>query len=148
MPRKSPPPISPEAQTIITHAIRAGAFLETACEAAGISKSCFLYWQKRWKANPLSAPDPFFQSLIQATAQSEIDALEAINTESSRWQARAWFLERRFPKHWGKPRSKPKTKRTRAKSKVNVEIELVESPAPSVEVEAPATSLEPAQNYQ
>ena len=46
----------------------------------------------------------FFDSIKSAEAQAEITAVKNIRTaglDPSRWQANAWYLERKHPERWG-----------------------------------------------
>ena len=52
----------------------------------------------------------FFDAIKSAESQAEITAVKNIRTaglDPSRWQANAWFLERKFPDRWGQKETNP-----------------------------------------
>jgi len=88
--------------------LKDGAYLETACAAAGIGKSTLHRWLKQAaeddKAGELETPAQEFRDAVEeALAQAELDDLGKISKAAKKgnWSAAAWRLERRFPKRWG-----------------------------------------------
>lgn len=99
-----PTVLSPEVQLAIVTALAEGNYLATACQAAGITYSGFRWWQKRWEEGDPVAQRfaDFFESVNRASAVAERSALGGVRAGSPGWQGEAWFLERRFPRRWGK----------------------------------------------
>jgi len=99
-----PTVLTPEVQAIILGALSDGNYLVTACDIAGISYSTLLYWRQKHEANdPVAEPFvDFLGSIKRAVALGEAKALRELKQGDPGWQAKAWFLERRFSKRWGK----------------------------------------------
>ncbi|MNS51706.1 hypothetical protein D3C72_843960 [compost metagenome] len=123
----------------IEQALLSGAFVETACDFAGISRETFYAWLKRGAAernrrDALKKPidklkgkelereiarrreeDPYlrFSDTVKKTqADAEVGLLAQIASHGKEsWQANAWILERKFPDRYG------------VKRKVQVEID-------------------------
>lgn len=103
--------LTPQAQKVIAESLAEGNYLTTACSLAGISTDTFYHWKNRHDAGDPGASDysDFFGEVKKASAFAEVMALRAIRTGGFGWQGSAWFLERRFPKKWGrKAEAKPK----------------------------------------
>lgn len=113
--------LTPDLQHSIVASIKAGAYVETAAAAAGISKDSFYTWLKKGKAvlemlgeaHPDQQPDitanqyryaKFADAIQKAIAQSEMTDLAVINraAETGAWQAAAWKLERKHHARWGR----------------------------------------------
>lgn len=113
---KSPPPRRPGRPSILTEKLadeilgyaRAGNYIKVAAKAAGVAKQTLYNWQAKAAEfddatqEQLDALDEetallvwFVDALKQFEAQAEVEALAAVRSQSSRWQAQAWFLERR-----------------------------------------------------
>jgi hypothetical protein len=85
-------------------ALRAGAYVAQACEAAGISRRTFYEW---WRAGAADDGEPELvalrESVEAAKAQGEVRQVAYIATAAqSNWQAAAWLLERRYPERWAR----------------------------------------------
>lgn len=110
MPAGRPTELTPETQTIIVEAMRRGNYRRTAALLAGVTERTLYAWQARGEANePLYAE--FLHALKEAEAEAESMLLEEIRTaqasipgEGGRgadlWTAKAWIMERRWPKRW------------------------------------------------
>lgn len=96
--------LTPDVQRKILDYVAEGNFLTDSVLAAGISYHCFFHWQKRWRECDPEADkyDGFFESLKNAQALANVNALRNLREGGLGWQAQAWFLERRFHKQWGK----------------------------------------------
>ena len=96
--------LTPEVQARIYVSVLKGNWLTTACQAAGIHYHTYRNWQKRWEADDYDAYqyNDFFLKMREADAIAESDALNELRRGETGWQAKAWFLERRFPKKWAK----------------------------------------------
>jgi hypothetical protein len=82
--------------------IKAGNYIKTACEAVGIDESTFYKWGKR--AEKKEEPYfQFFQSIKRAESEAIIRNVITIQSAAKRkWQAAAWFLERKDYERWGR----------------------------------------------
>lgn len=112
--RKKPPGrtslLTPERQERIVNLIASGNYIETACQASGISTATYYGWQARGKTererlniNPDAEPDPkeaiyldFLEATEKAFAEAEARNLSIIQDAAidGTWQAAAWILER------------------------------------------------------
>ena len=95
------------AKTILTY-LRAGAYVETAAAAAGISKDTLYNWLRRGArvGDKPTREDlrlaAFSDAVKQAMAKAELDDLTVIKGAAAKhWQAAAWRLERKYPDRWG-----------------------------------------------
>ena len=98
----------------IANWLKLGYYQEDAAIMAGISESTFYKWMK--KANeldisddePKDETDELFLQLLQAVkkARAESEGAHIRNirraADNGNWQASGWFLERSFPKKWGR----------------------------------------------
>lgn len=108
MPAGRPTSLTPEVAAAILDAIRAGNFRETACKAARIAMQTLRNWEQRAEAGeePYAS---FVVDMHEAEAEAEKTLLGEIRTAlpaivgetgPTPWQARAWVMERRWPKRW------------------------------------------------
>jgi len=104
--RGNPRKFQPDRALQILTFIGAGAFIETAAAAAGISKVTLYAWLRAGesKKHPGSTKElrAWKQLLDEAEATAEARALQGITKAggSGIWQAHAWFLERKYPQRW------------------------------------------------
>jgi hypothetical protein len=96
--------------------LRAGAYIDDACRAVGISDRTFYNWMQRGQAqdereaaNLPTEPgeEPFlqfFHLIKQADSEGIISHVLNIDNaaKNGTWQASAWILERKQPKKWGR----------------------------------------------
>lgn len=85
--------------------LRAGAYIETAAAAAGISKQTLYNWLRR--AADEDEKDPRFAAFAAAVEESqalaEVRDIALIGKAAeTQWQAAAWRLERKSPERWGR----------------------------------------------
>lgn len=102
--------LTPEAQRIIAEAIRRGCYYTTACRLAGTSYQTFRRWRVRCEAGDEVAVRqfrPFFDALETELARAEMAAVREVVRGTPRWRAAAFFLERRFPRRWGRKYRRP-----------------------------------------
>ena len=99
--------LTPEVQTRIIDALRAGNYIEAACGYAGITTQT--YWQWMAKANQpgprMSLYAEFRDAANKARADAEIRnvaIVQKVAQDGRTWQASAWWLERSFPTRWGR----------------------------------------------
>ena len=106
--KTKPLSLTPETYVAIIDAIEAGNFRVTACRKAGIHRDTLNGWEQRAK----TGEEPFASFVVdleQAEAKGEAKLVDEIRNArpavtgvsgADLWQARAWMLERRFPKRW------------------------------------------------
>jgi hypothetical protein len=110
------PKLTPEIINRIGEALRAGNYIETACDYAGVSRSIFYAWLQ--EADKPRAKKLFLElkdTVESARAEAEIRnvrriqvAAEGIKDKNGEyivnpsWQASAWWLERSHSKKWGR----------------------------------------------
>lgn len=96
--------LTPETQAKIIFSLASGNYIKTACESAGTTYECFRHWRSRWENDDPVAQEfnDFFVAVKKAVATGEENALRTVIGGDTGWQGSAWFLERRFPKRWGK----------------------------------------------
>lgn len=106
MPAGRPTKLTTELQETICKAIRAGAYIETAAQFAGIDKPTLYLWMKKGHScssgrNPYAQ---FLNAVEKALADAEMRDVLVIDKagQEGNWQASAWRLERKFPKKWGR----------------------------------------------
>jgi hypothetical protein len=87
---------TPEAEALIVEAVSDGLPYRLAAEAGGISYETLNEWRKGFSE--------FSDSLKKAESKAAQAAVKHI-TANDAWQARAWFLERRFPEEFGLPQA-------------------------------------------
>lgn len=92
-----------------------GHYIKTVCEYFGISQQTWFNWlnkgeeyrelpeEERYEKPNAILYIEFFEAVKRASAKAEMDAVKAIKQHGKRkWQAYAWFLERRFRDRWGR----------------------------------------------
>ena len=123
--------LTPEVQETICNWLKLGYYQEDAAVMAGISPSTFYDWLKKGaiedakqeEIKALESGDPslpaikedsdielvyiyseFSEAVARARAEAEGAHIKNIRraADNGTWQASAWFLERSFPKKWGK----------------------------------------------
>ena len=92
-------------------ALQAGAFVELAIKAAGVSKTTHYRWMREGEAgNPTYVE--YYERCTAADSHAAIQALEVITrtAQTGTWQAAAWLLERRhgYVKPEWRAREEPK----------------------------------------
>lgn len=125
--------------------VLAGAYLEVAAQAVGVSRGSLYGWKRRaedleaaarehmtaddaeTRVYDLTPPEQwvyldFLHALKSAEAYSEIDLLGRVRSAGLGWQAFATILERRFPDRWGRRKVLDHTFRGELEEKRTVEI--------------------------
>ncbi len=85
-------------------AIRVGNDKKVACALAGISETTLYRWlDLAQKKNARAELREFRESLERAEAEAEVLKVSRIAqaADNGRWQAAAWWLERKHPERWG-----------------------------------------------
>lgn len=107
MPAGRPTKLTAAVQSAIVAALNIGSYRVTAAQAAGISERTLYSWLDLGA----KGEEPYaelLQAVKTSESKAELDLLLEIRTaqtgdKDSRadvWQARAWVMERRWPKRW------------------------------------------------
>jgi transposase len=107
------PRLTPEIADQLVSLLRAGSYVEVACETAGVPRRTFYDW---WRRGDPGGDDPAFAGLRRfrrrvEQAKSEAESRQvAIIAQAAResWQAAAWLLERRYPERWARASQREK----------------------------------------
>lgn len=102
-----PTKLTPAIANTILASLKRGAYLETACNAAGIAYGTMRQWVAKGVAhkedNIRSVYRDFADKLARAQANVEMDLAERVASQTDAdWRAGAFILERRFRDRWGK----------------------------------------------
>lgn len=99
-----PTKLTPDVQTRLEAALKAGATQELAAMRAGIGVSTFYAWKKKAEEGDADFKD-FLDVIDSAAAEGAMKALEKITAAmDDDWKAAAWILERRYPEMYGRQR--------------------------------------------
>ena len=89
--------------TEITELIRNGNYAETAAAHVGVMPQRFHEWMAKGVDEGREPYRKFAESMLKAAAEAENKAVDAIQARyGDDWKAAGWWLERRFPKKWGR----------------------------------------------
>lgn len=134
-----------QVQDRISEALMLGHYFDSACTYGGISQATGYNWlargrdelerregknvrekTKKWDKEQIYVE--FLEAIEKAAVHAESEALAIIRKASrENWQAGGWFLERRYPKKWGR---KFIEKKGETEHSGKVVIEYVYPPAP------------------
>jgi hypothetical protein len=94
--------LTPARHKRIVELLKQGHFRETVCAQVGITARTLRNWVARGEEG-----DPrwsqFARDVREAESNIEVDTVFRINLAGEKdWKALAWFLEKRFPRHWGR----------------------------------------------
>jgi hypothetical protein len=90
-------------QDKLLKAIRVGNDKKVACALAGISEPTLYRWLEQSKAKNASEQlREFRESFERVEAEAEVLKVSRIAqaADNGRWQAAAWWLERKYPERW------------------------------------------------
>jgi hypothetical protein len=96
---------SPERREQFLQLLRAGNYVETACDYTGISKSAVYAWMGEAKgADARPVVTDFVDAIKEARGFAQASNVQIVMraAHSGHWQAAAWWLERTNPKQWGR----------------------------------------------
>lgn len=94
--------LTPETSETILRAVRMGAYIETACAAAGVDAGTMRDWLKRGAAEESGIYHDFNEGYRRAEADAELLDLALVSrAAASDWKAAAWKLARRYPERYG-----------------------------------------------
>lgn len=78
---------------------------ELAAEANGIAERTLFYWLELGNQHQIEGLDTEYSDFLQSIKRAEMTRVrehtDMIAAKPERWQADAWLLERRWPKHFG-----------------------------------------------
>ena len=99
-----PTVLTDKAKATIVQLLAEGNYLTTACAVAGLSRDTFDHWRRRYEAGEEKAMKhaDFFTACERAGSVAESNALRTLRQGGLGWQASAWYLERKFPRKWGR----------------------------------------------
>jgi len=96
-----PDKLTPDAERTILNALRLGLYVETACDLAEIERKTFYNWLKKGEGQKDGKYRRFLHRVKRAQANAEGHLVGKIYNDPS-WQSKAWMLERKFNKRWGR----------------------------------------------
>jgi transposase len=92
-----------EKAKIIIDVVRAGNYIETAANFAGVSVSTVRAWITSGARGESEELADFSAAIYKADSEAEIRDIQTIGEASkTQWQAAAWRRERRAPQRWGR----------------------------------------------
>ena len=108
--------LNPDRQARITEALAQGNYIETAARYAGVTPQVFYKWMNRGNAERQAIAEgeearegeaiyvDFVEAVEKARSQAEMRNVGLIQKAAvdGTWQAAAWFLERSYPRRWGR----------------------------------------------
>jgi transposase len=99
-----PSKLTKKVEEALAAALRAGNYVDTACEYAGISRATFYRWlEQAEKPGATKAFRDFRDAIKKASADAEVYAVGVVKQAMpANWQAAMTFLERRYPQKWGR----------------------------------------------
>lgn len=107
-----PSKLTPEVIEELSTQIGRGLTYALACKRAGITYQTFRRWRagRFPKTTPVELQEQFCLALKRAEAQLIYELLCTIRAHGfadlpGDWRTAAWFLERRYPQHFGRRRS-------------------------------------------
>lgn len=101
-----PAGFTPEQVAALCEALRTGNHIEPSCRYVGIAPSTYYkYMALAEEPDPPAWVREFSEAVKKARAEAELRNVQAIAkaaTDPRHWTAAAWFLERSYPKRWGR----------------------------------------------
>jgi transposase len=101
-PSKAEQLLTPEMLEHVGKLLAEGHYQETVSDFLGIHRQTWWDWLQRGSREPGSIFEQFSDVVKKASAAAEIMLAQEIRYGADTWQSRAWIMERRFPKRWGK----------------------------------------------
>lgn len=109
--RPAPTLDNPQVQHLLA-GLEAGAFVQDAARAAGLSPRSVWRWIERGKAEAEQGTEGTYWQLWRALeaarfiAQNKALSVIMAAADGGNWRAAAWWLERAYPDHWNLHRTK------------------------------------------
>jgi len=105
-PTGRPKALTQEKQDQLCNFLREGNHIIPACAYTGLGSSTYYkYMALADEPNPPQWAVEFADAVKKARAEAELRNVQQIQkaaTEPKHWTASAWFLERSYPKRWGR----------------------------------------------
>lgn len=99
-----PSKLTPEVHEEAVRLAGTGVFFCTIAQALGIGETTFYRWLETGEADHTEGRDTdharFWKAIKNAEASAEINCLRDVVLGRPQWQARAWFLERKYKDRW------------------------------------------------
>jgi len=129
-----PSKLTPQLQEKICEYIANGNYLNTACQATGITDSTLFNWMKRAEEEGKNGGGRYFDFMVaikKAEAQAEAALASMIKEtalQKKEWLPAMTFLERRHPDRWGRrDRTRVDINETKTIQITHVEVVLNEA---------------------
>lgn len=105
--------LTPELQTRMLQALRAGGYVQSACAVAGVALRTYEKWIVRGDPAGTRREDAMYrefrEKVQRARAEAETRNVAIIaQAATENWQAAAWLLERAYPERWARPSQRMK----------------------------------------
>lgn len=101
--------LTPELLDKLEKALAAGNYVETACAYVGISRAVYYHWvNEAQKPNAKKIYLDFLDTVERAKAVAEMRNVQIVQAAAMGdgsdpdWRAASWYLERAFPRKWGR----------------------------------------------
>lgn len=114
--------LTPEIHRKVVEFLRRGGYIETAAAYVGVAQSTLRDWLRQG-ARGAPAFAAFSEAVKKASAEAQMEGIDKIR-DATDWQARAWFLERRWPHLFGRSSARP-SKLEREKLKAETALTAV-----------------------
>jgi hypothetical protein len=101
MKRGRPTKLSPQTQAALVAAVRSGCFLNSACNAVGVSYKVFRDWMVKGELAESGVYRDFRDAIALAEAKLEVEIVASWREQArTDWRAAASYLALRFPQRW------------------------------------------------
>jgi hypothetical protein len=97
------PKLTPKIQQDVVVSLLAGNFANTAAKYAGLHPATFWRYMKLGSEAESGPYREFYDAVTKAESESEVRAVALLRKHAEKqFQAAAWWLERKYPKRWGR----------------------------------------------
>ena len=98
-----PEKLTPDIQKKLADALKAGSYIEVACQWVGITRRTFYYWMEQGQRDEAGPHYEFFHTIQKALSEAEVGTVANIRAAGAKnWQALAWIAERRWRERWAR----------------------------------------------
>ncbi len=102
-----PTSLNDDLSKAICESIAKGHYLDATADRVGLHRDTIYGWLEKGREDPDSVYGKFSDAFKRASYAAEDRALTEVLEGANGWQSRAWFLERRYPKRWGRVSQEP-----------------------------------------
>jgi transposase len=95
------PKLTPELIAQIETALQGHSTVVATCDMMGITEESFYRWKREGEAASSGIKREFYETVKRAQGMSRVLLTSKIAADPS-WQAKAWLLERMYPKEYGR----------------------------------------------